>query len=331
MRADIILFVFAKDHIFGLPGVICSISKTITSERGRDIDIFGPMGISRYLSFNLQMSRFARNEYMHQKFHELFTGRDLRDVRERPPRNCEFITATPEEDSDGVSWKCFEDERYIVKAGLLKHTIPCFGYVVTEKERPGKFLVEKAIELNVPRGRLWGLLQEGKSVKVGDTVVHSEQVTEAPRKGRKIVVLGDTANSNSLIPFAMDADLLIHECTYTEDMKFVHFHFFKIQFLSLYFSKEARSRGHSSLSMAVEFANSINAKRLALTHFGKRFNTTTIYVRTPFFLDCLQPHRMIFQTDEERTETLKKEAKQHFKGEVMIARDFLEIDLPRYV
>lgn len=32
-----------------------------------------------------------------------------------------------------------EDEKYVVVAGLLKHTIPCWGYVVQERPHAGRF------------------------------------------------------------------------------------------------------------------------------------------------------------------------------------------------
>lgn len=39
-----------------------------------------------------------------------------------------------------VAGRCrHEDDKYIVVAGLLKHSIPCWGYVVEERLRPGRF------------------------------------------------------------------------------------------------------------------------------------------------------------------------------------------------
>lgn len=40
-------------------------------------------------------------------------------------------------DADGT-WHVYEDKNVIVKAGDIKHSIPCFGYVIAEKLKRGK-------------------------------------------------------------------------------------------------------------------------------------------------------------------------------------------------
>lgn len=51
----------------------------------------------------------------------------------------------------------------------------------------------------------------------------------------------------------MNCDLLVHECTLPENLL-----------------NEAHVRGHSTFSMALNFATKVNAKILALNHFGRR-------------------------------------------------------------
>lgn len=89
------------------------------------------------------------------------------------------------------------------------------GYVVHEKDRLGKFLREKVehlvesnfealkTALNIRDGnRVYGLLKAlkfGESFQFPDgTVVKGEDINEPPRQGRKVVVLGDTCNSDML-------------------------------------------------------------------------------------------------------------------------------------
>jgi ribonuclease Z len=57
---------------------------------------------------------------------------------------------------------------YTVTAFALDHTKPCFGYVFEEKQRPGEFHPEKAAELGIPMGPMWGKLQKGESVTTND-------------------------------------------------------------------------------------------------------------------------------------------------------------------
>ena len=63
-------------------------------------------------------------------------------------------------------------------------------YICTLAPNRGKFLPEKAISLGVQRGRLFGLLQKGKSVtnNTGDTI-HPSQVMTPSSPGPRVVVL----------------------------------------------------------------------------------------------------------------------------------------------
>ncbi|KAL3770417.1 hypothetical protein ACHAW5_002334 [Stephanodiscus triporus] len=77
-----------------------------------------------------------------------------------------------------------------------------------------------------------------------------EDVVEPPRKGRKIVICGDTADCRAREGLAQDADVLIHEATNT-------------------FLPGVDKDGNMKLTG--EFAKRINAKKLVLTHFSARY------------------------------------------------------------
>ncbi|KAF8327045.1 beta-lactamase-like protein [Amanita rubescens] len=88
---------------------------------------------------------------------------------------------------------------------------------------------------------------------------------------RKIVILGDTSNPDTIIPLCINPSpsLLIHEAT---DAHIPHHIDAKLgrrnagEVLS-----KTISRGHSSPAMAGTFANVVGARRLVLNHVGTRF------------------------------------------------------------
>ena len=46
----------------------------------------------------------------------------------------------------------------------MDHTALCLGYRLQEPERPGRFHPDRAIELGVPEGHLFGKLQAGETI-----------------------------------------------------------------------------------------------------------------------------------------------------------------------
>lgn len=88
---------------------------------------------------------------------------------------------------------------------------------------------------------------------------------------RKIVILGDTSDPNTIIPLCINPSpsLLIHEATdahipYHIDAKLGRRNAGEVLSKTI-------SRGHSSPAMAGTFANMVGARRLVLNHIGARF------------------------------------------------------------
>ncbi|MDD4300201.1 MAG: ribonuclease Z [Methanomicrobium sp.] len=178
---------------------------------------------------------------------------------------------------------------YTVRAFSSKHGMPCLGYILAEDERPGRFNRERAIELGVKPGPLFGKLQQGQTVTVKidgtDATINPYDVMGMPRPGRKIVYTGDTRpDCENWKQWGADADLLIHDSTYDDSEK-----------------ERAAEVFHSTAGEAGEIASEINAQRLALVHISSRYTNMTNHIR---------------------------DAEQTFKGEILAPDDLSVLEIP---
>jgi ribonuclease Z len=139
---------------------------------------------------------------------------------------------------------------YAVTAFNVRHRGRAFGYAIVEDGRPGRFDAELATQLGVAFGPDFGRLARGEVVNGA----HPEQVIGPDRPGRKIVVSGDTAPCEMLRVAAHEADLLVHEATFTEDEH-----------------DRALETGHSTARQAAEIARDADVRLLALTHVSTRY------------------------------------------------------------
>jgi ribonuclease Z len=146
-------------------------------------------------------------------------------------------------------------EAYEVRAFDVDHRGTAVGYALVEDDRKGRFDRERAEELGVPVGPKFSRLHEGDPVEVEDgTVVRPEQVVGDPRPGRRFVYTGDTRPCETVVDVAEDADLLVHDATFTEDR-----------------SERALRTGHATAREAASVAARAGAARLALTHVSSRY------------------------------------------------------------
>ncbi len=214
------------DHLLGLPGLFQTMSLL---DRERKLEVYGPSGIRAFVETTQQTVQFTLTFPL-----EVFEIEDPSVV-------------------------CKERE-YEVHAIWVDHVIPSLAYALTEKPRPGKFHPEKARSLEIPEGPLWSKLQHGSAVKLPNgRVVKPEEVLGSPRPGRKIVYTGDTRPVENLTEFAENADLLIHDATFDDELW-----------------EKAREDGHSTPSQAAKTAKRAGAKRLVLTHISARYKESSL-------------------------------------------------------
>jgi ribonuclease Z len=156
---------------------------------------------------------------------------------------------------------------YEVRTFEVDHRATAVGYALVEDDRKGRFDRERAEELGVPPGPMFSALHDDRAVELDDgriveppieledgPVVRREDVVGASRPGRRLVYTGDTRPSTATVEAAADADLLVHDATFTEDRR-----------------ERASETGHATAAQAAEIGNRAGAKRLALTHVSSRY------------------------------------------------------------
>ena len=209
------------DHVTGLPGML-SLSAQV--ERSEPLHVYGPPRVRAYIEHSLRVLDIYINYEI--VIHETFDS---------------GLLAT----GDG----------YEIHALRLRHSKPCLGYTLVEHDRPGEFHPERAEELGVPRGPLWGRLQGGDSVTLANgSVVESAQVMGAPRPGRKFAFITDTAMVSGLDRFVADADLMICEGMFSQDLR-----------------DSARDKKHLTARQAGALARAAGVRRMGLIHYSPRY------------------------------------------------------------
>jgi ribonuclease Z len=216
------------DHLYGIAGLISTLH---LDGREDPLNVFGPEGLRNFLNaafrtgdldfkFGLKVHEFPRG----------FRGRVL------------------------------DESEYYVEALPLDHSIFCLGWRFQEKDKPGEFNLEKAIELGVPRGPLYRKLQLGESVTLDDgRVISSDQVVGPKRRGKSVAYCLDTQFTERSIELAHQCTALIHETTFGSEEQDM-----------------ARERKHSTMEDAARVAREAQVTNLIATHFSSRYDNRQI-------------------------------------------------------
>ncbi|MGA1821006.1 MAG: ribonuclease Z [Thermoplasmatota archaeon] len=212
------------DHFLGVPGLVQTMS---LNDRNDDLLLIGPRGISE----SWEKARMICP----------FTPRFEVIVRTMVP-------------GDSLNL-----EEMLIEAGPADHSIPSISFRISGPDKPGRFNRDKALELGIPEGRMWGILQKGDSVAVlvdgEERIVKSEDVLGPPRKGLSLVYSGDTAPCEGIRDISKGADVLIHEATFSEE-----------------FRELADEYKHSTAQGAAGIARDAGVRKLFLVHISPRYS-----------------------------------------------------------
>jgi ribonuclease Z len=148
-----------------------------------------------------------------------------------------------------------ERDGYRLATFAVAHGVAALGWSLIEATRPGRFDVKQADALGVPSGPERGALQRGEQVALPDgRTVAPGEVLGPPRPGRKVVITGDTAPTESIVEAAWGADVLVTEATFADEER-----------------SRAEETNHQTATQAAEVARRANVGLLALTHLSNRY------------------------------------------------------------
>lgn len=250
------------DHCYGLPGLIASAQM---GGRSEPLTICAPAGIAEFIDAARRYTDLERLSYPLQ-----FLRSDVPGFR-------------------------YEDEHVQVESVELSHRVPSYAYDFTERVHERHLDTGKLAALSVPRGPLWGELQHGHPVQLENgRIIAPEEVCYPQRPPRRMVVGGDNDRPELLAGALRDADVLIHEATFTEDV----------------LAKVGPQYRHSTAAQVARAAQTATLPHLLLTHFSQRY-------------------RRHAPAGEHILNDLYSEARKLYDGNLILAEDFAAYELHR--
>lgn len=212
------------DHLYGISGLLSTLH---LDNRETPLRVYGPEGLLHFLNASFRTNKLTFS-----------------------------YPITVQEFKRGFHGRVLEEKEFYVDAMPLDHSIFCLGWRFQEKDRPGIFDLERAEALGIPRGPLFGKLQNGKTITLenGQTIEPDEVLGEV-RPGKSVAYCLDTQFSKRSIELAQGCTALIHETTFGPDGVTM-----------------ARERKHSTMDDAARVAAEAGAGQLIATHFSSRYD-----------------------------------------------------------
>ena len=207
------------DHCVGILGLLQTMSM---QNRTETLEIFGPSGIEEFIAANIKILNFGLS------FPVLITT-----IKEG---------------------KLLNEKKFSIYVCKANHSITAFSYLFEEKDKPGRFNLDKAKELGIPEGKLWRELQNGNEITINEKIIKPNQVLGEKRTGKKIGISGDTMPTKELEKFFKDCDYLVFDSTFLEEEK-----------------QRAQETCHSTAKQAATLSKNAGVKNLILTHFSARY------------------------------------------------------------
>ncbi len=237
------------DHYYGLPGLLAT--KKIDAVL-RPLSIYGPKGIKIFLEGALDIS----SEHL---------GYVLKII--------EFEVN-----------EMFVFDKFSLTVLPLVHSIESFAFYIEENDISDKLDVKKLKAMGMEPSPFYAKLKKGMPISFRGKEFDPKAFMLEPIIGRRLIIAGDNSSPAVLDKYLEDLDLLVHECTYTQEV----YDNLTVKVL------------HTTAKVLGEEIQEKSVKNLIVNHINPRYNKNNM-------LDI---------------DLIYEEIKQSYKGKVFIANDF---------
>ncbi|KAI8097382.1 beta-lactamase-like protein [Halteromyces radiatus] len=273
------------DHCFGLGPLMCSMTDNLNPEKKLQlqdatqqeqppIDVYGPARLRRWLRTTLSSTYSNLGRYY--RVHEILGPEEEESIDDPTHFHPQELLGTTVRLTPAAVLDV--GRGFTVTATAIKHSIPSLGFVIQEPDVMGKLdrdtLVPQLLRnaealfrqqgIKQPLVLLGRLQREGKPIQLPDgTWLNPPD----KKQGRQVVILGDTCDPSSIIPYCQSPHLLVHEATNA----WTSLDRDNLATTEALVEERAVQHGHSTPQMAGDFALRIGARTLILTHFSARY------------------------------------------------------------
>lgn len=267
------------DHCYGLPGLLASMAM---SGRKESLTIIAPQAIKQFIEAVKATT-------------ELYFPFEIEFI------SIESLFETTEiTQSHTVSVPLSSTHQLDIEVIKLSHRVESYAFKITQTVQTIKLDTEKLKAEGVEPTAAWGRLQAGEDVTLPDgghlkSLDYTQRVTQT----LKVIMAGDNDNPQLLSEAVKDADLLVHEATYTQSVAD-----------KIMSREDAFDPMHTTAKRIASFAHSAQLNNLILTHFSARY----------------QP----YDDPESKTPNMadiRLEVEQYYQGNLWLARDFMRFEV----
>lgn len=267
------------DHCYGLPGLLASMAM---SGRKDSLTIIAPQAIKQFI----EAVKATTALYFPFEIEFISIESLLQSRQESQPNT--------------VTVKLSLTHQLDIEVVKLSHRVESYGFKITQTVQTIKLDTEKLKAEGIEPTAAWGRLQAGEDVTLPDgSQLKSLDYTQRVAQVLKVIVAGDNDNPQLLNEVAKDADLLVHEATYTQAV-----------LDKIMAREEAFDPMHTPAKRIASFAQSAKLNNLILTHFSARY----------------QP----YDDPESKTPNMadiRLEVEQYYHGNLWLARDFMRFEV----